>query len=140
MALNSLIHWGLILRVNVSQPISQTGWKDILAEARQPFNFDGEIFGMHSTMANQLREYGFKGGDAGLEADFVDVDRGYNTATQAVNWLEQVLAIPLIDGLDPFEVWKIKNSSVYVVENFLDGRILTKGKEVDWPPLIGKIY
>jgi hypothetical protein len=139
MALNASIHWGLILRVNVSQSISQIGWKNILAEARQPFNFDGEIFGMHSTMANQLREYGFKGEEAGLEADFVDVDRGYNTATQTVNWLEKVFVTPLVDDLKPFEAWKIRNSGVYVVENFLDGRILTKGTEVDWPPLIGRI-
>lgn len=57
MALNASIHWGLILRVDVPQAITQDGWKYLLAQARYPFNFDGEIFGLHSTMAEQLREF-----------------------------------------------------------------------------------
>jgi hypothetical protein len=56
MALNAAIHWGLILRVDVPHAITQDGWKYLLSQARYPFNFDGEIFGLHSTMAEQLRE------------------------------------------------------------------------------------
>jgi hypothetical protein len=139
MALNADIHWGLILRVDVSQLIEQEGWKHLLTHALHPYNFDGEIFGMHSTMDSQLRKFGFRGEEAGQEADFVDVDRGYHSASKTVNWLERVPVSPLIDGLKPFEAWKLKNSGVYDVITF-DDRIVTKGTHVDWPPLIGKIY
>jgi len=95
LALNAAIHWGLILRVNVPQAVTQDGWKYLLANARYPFNFDGEIFGLHSSMGDQLRIFGFRGDEAGQEADFVDVDRGFNQASTAVNWLERVDVIPL---------------------------------------------
>lgn len=139
MALNAAIHWGLILRVEVSQLVNQEGWKYLLAEARYPFNFDGEIFGMHSTMKSRLCEFGFRGEEAGQEADFVDVDRGYRFASRTVNWLERVPVSPLVDGLKPFEAWKLKKSGTYDVAT-LDDRVVTKGTHVDWPPLIGKIY
>ena len=139
MALNAAIHWGLILRVDVPQAITQDGWKNLLAQARYPFNFDGEIFGLHSTMAKQLRAFGFRGQEAGHEADFVDVDHVYNTASEVVNWLELVDVSPLVDGLKPFQAWKLRNSGVYDVALF-DDRVVTKGTHVDWPPLIGKIF
>ena len=139
MALNANIHWGLMLRVDVSQAITNEGWKWLLREARYPFNFDGEIFGMHSSMESQLLEFGFRGEAAGREADFVDVDRGYRTATQTVDWLERIAVTPLVDGLQSFEAWKCKNSGVYEVATS-DDRVLTKGTHVDWPPLIGKIF
>ncbi len=139
MALNAEIHWGLMLRVDVAQPITQVGWKYLLTEARHPFNFDGEIFGMHSTMEGQLREFGFRGPEAGVEADFVDVDTGFRTAGTAVNWIERIDVVPLVDGIKPFWAWKLKNSGVYTVTDFAD-RVLTKGTDVDWPPHIGKIY
>lgn len=85
MALNAFIHWGLILRVDVEQPISQEGWKYLLSEARYPHNFDGEIFGLHASMSDKLREFGFRGEEAGLKADFVDVDKGYRDAAQKVD-------------------------------------------------------
>ena len=138
MALNAAIHWGLILRVNVPQAVTQDGWKYLLANARYPFNFDGEIFGLHSSMRDQLRIFGFRGDEAGQEADFVDVDRGFNQASTAVNWLERVDVIPLVDRLKPFQAWKLKNSGVYDVST-LDDRVLQKGSDVDWHPLIGKI-
>ncbi len=139
MALNAAIHWGLILRIDVPQAVTQDGWKYLLAQARYPFNFDGEIFGLHSTMADQLREFGFRGEEAGQEADFVDVDYGYSTAVDTVNWLERVDVLPLINGFKPFQAWKLKNSGVYDVATFGD-RVVTKGTHVDWPPLIGKIF
>ena len=139
MALNAAIHWGLILRIDVPQAIKQDGWKYLLNQARYPLNFDGEIFGLHSTMAEQLREYGFRGEEAGQEADFVDVDYGYSTASATVNWLERVDVTPLVDGFKPFQAWKLRNSGVYDVATF-DDRIVRKGTHVDWPPLIGKIY
>ena len=125
--------------MDVPQAIKQEGWKYLLAQARYPFNFDGEIFGLHSTMAQQLREFGFRGEEAGQEADFVDVDHGYSTAPGTVSWIERVDVVPLIDGLKPFQAWKLKNSGVYDVATF-DDRVVTKGTHVDWPPLIGKIY
>lgn len=139
MALNAAIHWSLILRVDVSQDITQDGWKHLLTHARYPFNFDSEIFGLHSTMSDQLREFGFRGEEAGPEADFVDVDFGYRTAVNTVNWLERVDVVSLVDGLKPFQAWKLKNSGVYDVATF-DDRVVRKGTHVDWPPLIGKIY
>ncbi len=139
MALDASIHWGLILRVEVPQKITQEGWKWLLSEARFPCNFDGEIFGLHSGMQDQLRDLGFRGPEFGLESDFVDVDFGYRTAVNTVSWLQRIDVVPLIESVKPFSAWKIKNSNVYTVEN-LDGRILTKGTEVDWLPLIGKIF
>jgi hypothetical protein len=111
----------------------------LLAQARYPFNFDGEIFGLRSTMAEQLRIFGYRGEEAGQEADFVDIDWGYRTASETVNWLERVDVVPLIDGLKPFEAWKLKSSGVYDTATF-DDQVVTKGTHVDWPPLIGKIY
>jgi hypothetical protein len=139
MALDASIHWGLILRVEVPQKITQEGWKWLLSEARFPSNFDGEIFGLHSVMQDQLRDFGFRGPEFGLEADFVDVDFGYRTVVNTVSWLQRIDVVPLIDSVKTFNAWKTKNSNVYTVEN-LDGRILTKGTEVDWLPLIGKIF
>lgn len=139
MALNASIHWGLILRVEVSHEISQEGWKWLLSESRFPFNFDGEVFGLHSRMEDQLRDFGFRGPEFGLDADFVDVDRGFRTAVSAVNWLQLIDVVPLVDCVTPFQAWKFKDSNVYTVGT-LDGNILTKGTEVDWPPLIGKIF
>ena len=55
MALNSNIHWGYILRINVDQPIDQEGWKHLLLEARHGFNFDGEIFGLGFRMVEAGR-------------------------------------------------------------------------------------
>ncbi len=121
------------------QAVTQDGWKYLLAQARYPFNFDGEIFGLHSTMAHKLRDFGFRGEEAGKDADVVDVDYGYRTAADTVNWLERVDTVPLVDGLQPFKAWKLKNSGVYVVATF-DDRVVRKGTHVDWPPLIGKIY
>ncbi len=138
MALNADIHWGLMLRVDVPQPITQGGWKYLLIEARNPFNFDGEIFGMHSTMESFLRAAGFRGPEVGAEADFVDVDTGFRSAEGAVNWIERVDVIPLVENVKPFRAWKLKNSSVYTVTDYAD-RVLTKGAEVDWAPLIGRI-
>ena len=139
MALNAAIHWGLILRVDVPQSVTRDGWKYFLANSRYPFNFDGEIFGLHSSMGDQLRNFGFRGEEAGEEADFVDVDRGFNQASKIVNWLELVDVIPLVDNLKPFHAWKLKNSGVYDVATF-DDRVLRKGADVDWHPLIGKIF
>ncbi|MEI6800198.1 MAG: hypothetical protein WCO04_13420 [Pseudomonadota bacterium] len=139
MALNAYIHWGLILRVGVSQPITQEGWRYLLTEARHPFNFDGEIFGMHSTAQRLLRNFGFRGLEAGVDADFVDVDNGFRNAESVVNWIEQVDVVPLVESVKPFRAWKLKNSGAYTVTNFAD-QVLTKGTDVDWTPLIGKIY
>jgi hypothetical protein len=139
MALNADIHWGLMLRVHVAQPITQDGWRYLLTEARYPFNFDGEIFGLHSTMEDRMREFGFRGPDAGLAADFVDVDIGFRTAGTTVDWIERVAVMPLVDGVKPFKARKRKNSGAYTVTDFSD-RVLTKGTHVDWPPHIGKIY
>lgn len=139
MALNAEIHWGFILRVNVPQAVSQDGWKYLLKNARYPSNFDGEIFGLHSSMEGQLRNFGFRGEEAGQDADFVDVDRGFNQASTVVNWLERVDVIPLIDRLKPFQAWKLSNSGVYDVST-LNDRVLRKGSDVDWHPLIGKIF
>ena len=139
MALNASIHWGLVLRVHVQQPITQDGWRHLLTDARYPLNFDGEIFGMHSTMQGRLREFGFRGPEAGLAADFVNVDIGFRTAGTTVDWIERVNVVPLVDGIKPFWAWKLKNSGVYTVTDFAD-RVLTKGTDVDWLPLIGKIY
>jgi hypothetical protein len=139
LALNAAIHWGLILRVDVPQAITQDGWKYLLSQARYPFNFDGEIVGLGFGLEEQLREFGFRGDEAGREADFVDVDHGYRTATETVNWLELVDVAPLVEGLKPFQAWKLRNSGVYDVATF-DDRVVRKGTHVDWPPLIGKIY
>ena len=139
MALNAAIHWGLILRVDVPQAITQDGWKYLLSQARYPFNFDSEIVGLGFGLEEQLREFGFRGDEAGREADFVDVDHGYRTATETVNWLELVDVAPLVEGLKPFQAWKLRNSGVYDVATF-DDRVVRKGTHVDWPPLIGKIY
>lgn len=88
MALNAMIHWGLILRVNVPQTITQDGWKYLLTYARYPFNFDGEIFGLGFGLEDQLRDFGFRGEEAGQEADFVDVDCGFSTDMWSMHWLE----------------------------------------------------
>lgn len=139
MALNAMIHWGLMLRVDTPHTITQEGWKWLLSEARFPFNFDGEIIGLGFRLEDPLREFGFRGSEAGQEADFVDVDRVIHAASEAVNWLELVAVKPLVGGLKPFEAWKLKNSGVYDVAT-LDDQVVTKGTQVDWPPLIGKIY
>jgi hypothetical protein len=139
MAINATIHWGLILRVDTPQVISQEGWKWLLSEARLPFNFDGEVIGLGFRLEEKLREFGFRGSEAGQDADFVDVDHGLKPAEHIVNWLELVSVTPLIEGIKSFEAWKLKRSGVYTVST-LEERILTKGTEVDWPPLIGKIY
>lgn len=138
LALNAAIHWGLILRVDVPQIITQDGWNYLLTYARYPFNFDGEIFGLGFRLESQLRDFGFRGEEAGQEADFVDVDYGYRTAVETVNWLELVDVVPLVNGLKPFQAWKQKNSGVYDVATF-DDRVVRKGTHVDWPPLIGEI-
>ena len=65
MALNSCIHWGCILRVNVDQAIKQDGWKWLL-QICNSHNFDGEIFGGHSTDVKSFREWGFRGSEAGF--------------------------------------------------------------------------
>lgn len=128
-----------MLRMHVAQPITQDGWRYLLTEARYPLNFDGEIFGLHSTMENRLREFGFRGTEAGVAADFIDVDIGFGTAVTTVDWIERVNVVPLVDGIKTFWAWKLKNSGVYTVTDFAD-RVLTKGTDVDWAPLIGKIY
>ena len=150
MALESGTHWGCILRVDVDQAIKQDGWKWLLRNCNS-HNFDGEIFGGHSTDAKRLREWGFRGSEAGLEADFVltDQDNDYARRVAAgmdyhqyiankVNWLEYVEVRSLVEGVKPFGVFKLKNSEVYSVKTF-DGKTVTKGHDVDWPPFIGKI-
>ena len=139
MALNAGIHWGLILRINTPNTITQDGWKWLLSEARFPFNYDGEIIGLGFRLENELRKFGFRGSEAGQNADFIDVDVGFRTAETTVDWIERVDVVPLVDGIKPFWAWKLKNSGVYTVTDFTD-RVLTKGTDVDWPPLIGKIY
>ena len=86
-----------------------------------------------------MRNFGFRGEESGQETDFVDVDRGFNQASTVVNWLGLVDVIPLVDNLKPFQAWKLKNSGVYDVATFED-RVLRKGTDVDWHPLIGKIF
>ena len=66
MALNSDIHWGYILRVDVTKPIKQEGWKYLLQEANHGFNFDGEIFGLGFRMEDYLRDMGFRGSEVGF--------------------------------------------------------------------------
>ena len=139
MALNAGIHWGLILRINTPNTITQDGWKWLLSEARFPFNYDGEIIGLGFRLENELRKFGFRGSEAGQNADFIDVNVGFRTAETKVDWIERVDVVPLVDGIKPFWAWKLKNSGVYTVTDFTD-RVLTKGTDVDWPPLIGKIY
>lgn len=90
-------------------------------------------------MAEKLRKFGFRGEEAGQEADFVDVDYGFRTAAETVNWLKRVDVAPLVDGIKLFQAWKLRNSGVYNVATF-DDRVVTRGTHVDWPPLIGKIY
>ena len=139
MALNAGIHWGLILRINTPNTITQDGWKWLLSEARFPFNYDGEIIGLGFRLENELRKFGFRGSEAGQNADFIDVNVGFRTAETTVDWIERVYVVPLVDGTKPFWAWELKNSGVYTVTDFTD-RVLTKGTDVDWPPLIGKIY
>ena len=139
MALNAGIHWGLILRINTPNTITQEGWKWLLSEARFPFNYDGEIIGLGFRLENELRKFGFRGSEAGQNADFIDVNVGFRTAETKIDWIERVDVVPLVDGIKPFWAWKLKNSGVYTVTDFTD-RVLTKGTDVDWPPLIGKIY
>ena len=125
--------------MDTPQEITQEGWKWLLSEARFPFNFDGEIIGLGFRLEDQLREFGFRGSEAGRDADFVDVDHGFRSAEHTVNWLELVSITPLIESVKPFQAWKLKDSGVYTVSTLDDGT-LTKGTQVDWPPLIGKIY
>jgi hypothetical protein len=138
MALNAGIHWGLILRIDVAQTIARDGWKWLLKQARFPWNFDGEIFGLDARYRERLLEFGFRGPEAGLDADFVDVNQGFRSATETVGWLEMVDVLPLSDDQKCFKAWKLKGSEVYAVST-LDGCLVTKGYEVDWSPLIGKI-
>jgi hypothetical protein len=138
MALNAGVHWGLILRIDVPQPIAEEGWKWLLKQSRFPWNFDGEIFGLDARVSERLLEIGFRGSDSGLDADFVNVDQGFRTATGTVGWLEMVDVLSLRGDLKPFKAWKLQVSQEYTVST-LDGRLVTKGYEVDWKPLIGKI-
>lgn len=138
MALNAGIHWGLILRVDVAQPITQDGWKWLLKQAHFPWNFDGEIFGLDARDRERLLELGFRGSESGLDADFVNVDQGFRAATETVGWLEMVDVVSLRDDLKPFKAWKFKGSEVYAVST-LDGCLVTKGYEVDWTPFIGRV-
>lgn len=137
MALNSDIHWGCILRVNVDQPINQEGWKYLLQEARHGFNFDGEIFGLGFRMEDYLRSIGFRGSETGSEADFVESGVPSRVVAQ-VNWLEHVDVKPLVSDIKPFGAYKLKQSDVFTVSTMND-ELLTKGYQCDWPPLIGKI-
>ena len=150
MALNSGTHWGCILRVDVDQAIEQDGWKWLLRQCNSHI-FDGEIFGGLSSHVKLFREWGFRGSEAGLEADFVltyeyddssrrvaaEMDYHQYIASK-VNWLEYVEVRPLVEGIKPFGVFKLKESEVYSVKTF-GGETVTKGHEVDWPPFIGKI-
>jgi hypothetical protein len=137
MALNSSIHWGYILRINVDQPIDQEGWKHLLLEARHGFNFDGEIFGLGFRMEEWLRSIGFRGSEAGLDADFVENGAPSRVVAQ-VNWLEHIDVRPFIESIKPFGAYKLKQSNVFTVSTMF-GELLTKGYQCDWPPLIGKI-
>ena len=94
------IHWGLILRVDTPHTITQEGWKWLLSEARFPFNFDGEVIGLGFRLEDELREFGFRGIEAGQDADFVDVDQFFRSAETTVNWLELVSVTPLIEGIE----------------------------------------
>ena len=98
-----------------------------------------------------FREWGFRGSEAGLEADFVLTEQDDDFAARVaakmnyhqniaskVNWLEYVEVRPLVEGIKPFGVFKLKESEVYSVKTF-GGETVTKGHEVDWPPFIGKI-
>ena len=139
MALHSGIHWGYILRVKVEQTIDQEGWKYLLQEAHRDFNFDGEIFGLGFRMEEWLRDVGFRGSEAGLEADFVE--QGVpDRVVEQVNWLEHVDVKPLVEDIKPFGAYKLNKSDVFTVATFPDCRVVTKGTSVDWPPYIGKIY
>lgn len=136
MAINSDIHWGCILRVDVAQPIEQEGWKYLLQEANT-FNFDGEIFGLGFRMEDYLRDIGFRGSEAGLEADFVESGVPSRVVEQ-VNWLENVEVKPFNDDIKPFGAYKLKQSDVFTVRTMTD-ELLTKGYQCDWPPYIRKI-
>ena len=138
MAINAAIHWGLILRVNTPNTITKEGWKWLLSEARFPFNFDGEIIGLGFRLEDQLREWGFRGNEAGQDADFVDAEQSVADVENSVEWLELVSVTPLIEGVEPFEAWKLKDSGVYTACT-LNDQVMTKGTHVDWHPLIGKI-
>jgi len=143
MALNSGIHWGCILRVNVDQAIKQEGWKWLLQNSNS-HNFDREIFGGHSTDMKSFREWGFRGSEAGLEADFVETyspesgHYGLLVASKA-NWLEYVDVKPLVEGIKPFGAFMLKDSAVNNVISF-DRGILTKGFDVEWTPPVDGVY
>ena len=142
MALNSGTHWGCILRVYVDQAIKQEGWKWLLQNSNS-HNFDREIFGGHSTDMKSFREWGFRGSEAGLEADFVETyspESGHYGLLVAskVSWLEYVEVKPLVEGIKPFGAFKLTGSEVYTVTT-MDDQKVSKGHEVDWLPFIGKI-
>ena len=150
MALESGTHWGCILRVDVDQAIKQDGWKWLLRNCNS-HNFDGEIFGGHSTDAKRLREWGFRGSEAGLEADFVLTDQDddfvarvaakmnyHQNIASKVSWLEYVEVKPLVEGIKPFGAFKLTGSEVYTVTT-MDDQKASKGHEVDWLPFIGKM-
>ena len=88
-------------------------------------------------MENYLRDIGFRGSEAGLEADFVESGVPSRVVEQ-VNWLEHVEVKPFNDDLKPFGAYKLKQSDVFIVRTMTD-ELLTKGYKCDWPPYIGKI-
>ena len=138
MALNAGVHWGIILRIDVIQPIAPEGWKWLLKHAHNPWNFDGEIYGLSSSEKELLLKFGFRGNEAGRDADFVDVDGGFRSASEAVKWLTLIDVVPLKDGIKPFKAWRLKKSEVFTVST-LDGNLVTKGSEIDWEPCIGRL-
>ncbi len=57
--------------------------------------------GLFTKVENRLREFGFHGPEAGVAADFVDIDTGFRTAGVTVNWNERVDVVPLVGGFKP---------------------------------------
>jgi len=137
MAIQTLSFISLILRPYVKQTIGTDGWEYLFAQVDTYRNFDGEIFGLGIRIEKYLRDLGFRGSQAGLEADFKENDIPHRVV-QHVNWLEHADVKPLIEDIKPLRAFKLKQPDVFTVSP-LDGAIITKGYQCDWPPNIGNI-
>lgn len=86
-----------------------------------------------------LTSFGYIGPEQGDQSDMFVMDALWG-AVNLPSWLELVDVKFFDETQPPVMAWKMKNSNVYELLNFVSSVDLpTKGCECDWPPHIGKL-
>lgn len=143
MAIRVQPFFSIVLRPFVPQNVSRRGWTLLVHQAASGL-FDGEIMvfvAMSMTdikaISATLERSGFRSSSQDENPDYAVFDRGYGVMP---NWLEQVDVLHFSDKQKKDVAWKMVHSEIYTLHDHgLRSALPTKGYDVDWYPLIGKL-